>query len=109
MAEKIEDKKKDIKNGSEETGNIFNTWIGSYMAISKMWEESYIRLYKPWLETTSVLFEKAIEASSSNSPEKYREFYNEWTKTFQGKVERMTKANNLEDNKNSLEKLLINA
>jgi len=109
MVEKIEDKKKDIKNGNEETGSIFNTWIGSYMAISKMWEESYIRLYKPWLETTSVLFEKAIEASSSNSPEKYREFYNEWTKTFQGKLDRMTKVNNLDDNKKALEKLLINA
>jgi hypothetical protein len=105
MAVKIEE----TKNANEETGNIFNTWIGSYMAISKMWEESYLRLYKPWLETTSVLFEKAIEASSSNSPEKYREFYNEWTKTFQGKLDKISKIPNIEDNKNALEKLLVNA
>ena len=78
MANKIEE----TKNEKEESENIFNTWIGSYMAISKMWEESYMRLYKPWLESTSTLFEKAIETSSTNSSEKYREFYNEWTKTY---------------------------
>lgn len=105
MANKIED----LKIANEASGNIYNTWIGSYMAISKMWEESYIRLYKPWLESTSILFEKAIEASSTNSPEKYREFYNEWSKTFQGRLERISQAPNLETNKKALEKLLVNA
>lgn len=105
MVNKIEE----VKNANDESGNIYNTWIGSYMAISKMWEESYIRLYKPWLESTSVLFEKAIDASNTNSPEKYREFYNEWTKTFQGRLERTTKISNLEANKKELEKLLVSA
>ena len=102
-------KTEETKNANEEIGNIYNTWIGSYVAISKMWEESYIRLYKPWLESTSVLFEKAIDASNTNSPEKYIEFYNEWIKTFQGKLERTTKISNLETNKKELEKLLVNA
>jgi hypothetical protein len=112
MATKIEE----IKNtgtveilSNDETGNIFNTWIGSYMAISQMWEESYIRLYKPWLDSTSTLFEKAVEASSTNSVEKYKEFYNEWTKTFQGRLERSTKIPSLESSKDALEKLLANA
>ena len=112
MATKIEE----IKNtgtveilSNDETGNIFNTWIGSYMAISQMWEESYIRLYKPWLDSTGALFEKAVEASSTNSVEKYKEFYNEWTKTFQGRLERSTKAPSLESSKDALEKLLANA
>lgn len=105
MVNKIEE----TKNVNDESENIFNTWIGSYMTISKMWEQSYIRLYKPWLESTSVLFEKAIDASKTNSPEKYREFYNEWTKTFQGRLERITQLPNLEANKKELEKLLINA
>ena len=100
MADKIED----IKNG-----NVFDTWIGSYITISKMWEESYIRLYKPWLESTSVLFEKAIDASTTNTPEKYREFYNEWTKTFQGRLQRITQLPSMEANKKSLEDLLKNA
>jgi hypothetical protein len=112
MANKIEE----IKNivtaktlSNDETGNIFNTWIGSYMAISQMWEESYIRLYRPWLESTNALFEKAVEASNTNSVEKYKEFYNEWTKTFQGRLERSVKIPNLESNKEALEKLLANA
>lgn len=105
MATKIEE----IKNTKDETGNIFNTWMGSYMAISQMWEESYIRLYKPWLDSTSALFEKAVEASNTNSAEKYREFYTEWTKTFQGRLERSTKIPNLESSKEALEKLLANA
>jgi len=72
-------------------------------------EESYIRLYKPWLESTSVLFEKQLRHQATNSPEKYREFYNEWTKTFQGRLERISHVPNLETNKKALEKLLINA
>lgn len=105
----MEIKTEETKNANEESGNIFNTWIGSYIAISKMWEESYIRLYKPWLESTSILFEKAIDASNANSPEKYREFYIEWTKTFQGRLERSTQIPNLEANKKALEKLLEGA
>ena len=108
MADKIEETKniEEIKN--KFNGNLFNTWISSYMAISKMWEESYIKLYKQWLESTSILIEKAIEASRTNSPEKYREFYNEWTKTFQGRLERI-QAPSLETNRKAFEKLLINA
>lgn len=109
MANKMASNIEETKNVNVESGNIFNTWIDSYIAISKMWEESYIRLYKPWLESTNVLFEKAIEASNINSPEKYREFYIEWTKTFQGRLEKSTKFNNLEANKEALEKLLTNA
>ena len=39
-----EDERKD----KEQNENIFNTWIESYTAISRMWEESYLKLYKPW-------------------------------------------------------------
>jgi hypothetical protein len=105
MANKIEE----AKNPKDDSGDIFNTCIESYMEISKIWEESYIRLYEPWLKSTSVLLEKAIEASTTNSPEKYREFYDEWTKTFQGRLERINQVPNLETNKKALEKLLINA
>ncbi len=105
MTSKIEE----TKNVNVKSVNIVNTWIESYMAISKMWEESYIRLYKPWLESTSILFEKAIDVSNTNSPEKYIEFYNEWTKTFQGRLQKTTKIPNLETNKKALEQLLVNA
>ena len=98
-----EDERKD----KEQNENIFNTWIESYTAISRMWEESYLKLYKPWLESTGELFEKAIDAASSNSSEKYKEFYETWAKTFQGKVDfRQIPA---ETNKDILEKFLVGA
>lgn len=92
----------------EQNENIFNTWIESYTAISRMWEESYLRLYKPWLESTGELFEKAINAASSNSPEKYKEFYDTWAKTFQGKID-FRQVPTAETNKEILEKFLVGA
>jgi hypothetical protein len=111
MTEKIHGAKstKDVDN-EKNKANILETWVESYSAISKMWEESYLKLYKPWLESTSELLDKAMEASTSNSPEKYREFYNVWMKTFQGKIgtfDNPTKT--AEKNKEMLEKLLVGA
>lgn len=96
------------RKGEEQNENIFNTWIDSYTAISRMWEESYLKLYKPWLESTGELFEKAINAASSNSPDKYKEFYETWTKTFQGKVD-FSQVPTAETNKEILEKFLVGA
>jgi hypothetical protein len=104
-----ESKREDTEEKSgEQNENIFNTWIESYTAISRMWEESYLKLYKPWLESTGELFEKAIDAASSNSQEKYKEFYDTWTKTFQGKID-FGKVPTAETNKEILEKLLTGA
>ena len=96
------------RKGEEQNENIFNTWIESYTAISRMWEESYLKLYKPWLESTGELFEKAIDAASSNSSEKYKEFYETWTKTFQGKID-FKQVPTAEANKDILEKFLVGA
>lgn len=88
---------------NKENGNVFETWIESYTAISKMWEDSYLKLYKPWLESTSELFEKAASAASGN-PEKYKEFYDIWIKTYP-KFDRIP----TKTNKEILEKLLTSA
>lgn len=96
------------RKGTEQNEDIFNTWIESYTAISRMWEESYLKLYKPWLESTGELFEKAIDAASSNSSEKYKEFYEAWAKTFQGKVD-FRQVPTAETNKEILEKFLVGA
>lgn len=104
-----ESERKDTEEKYEEQNeNIFNTWIESYTAISRMWEESYLKLYKPWLESTGELFEKAIDAASSNSSEKYKEFYETWAKTFQGKVD-LRQVPTAETNKEILEKFLVGA
>lgn len=69
----------------------FDMWMGNYLTISKMWEDSYTRLYRPWLESTDALFEKAVEIANTNSPEKYKEFYDIWVKTFQDKLGKFEK------------------
>ncbi len=98
-----------IQNTDRCNNDIFDTWIGSYITISKLWKESYIGLYKPWLESTSILFEKAVEAANTNSPEKYKEFYETWSKTFQGRIEKYTQIHNTEYGKKALEKFIVSA
>ena len=105
MAKKNEERK-DI---NEEQKNISQTWAKSYTAVSKMWEDSYTKLYKPWLESTGVLFEKAIQISKEAAPEKYKEFYNEWMKTYQSTYGKFYPIPTPESNKETLEKLLNSA
>src|SRR3990172_5850451 len=103
MTKKTEERK-DI---NEEQTNISRTWAESYTAVSKMWEDSYFKLYKPWLESTGVLFEKAIEISKDAAPEKYKEFYDEWMKTYHSTYGKFYPIPTPESNKETLEKLLL--
>lgn len=95
--------------GKDQTEETFDTWIESYANISKLWEESYIKLHRPWLECTRELFEKAIDTANSNSPDRYKEFYETWTNTFRGKVEKLGKVATTGDSSEILEKLLASA
>lgn len=94
------EEKKSIENKS-----IFDILVDSYKATSKIWEDSYFKIYKPWLETAGELFEKAAKISKEPTPERYKEFYEEWLKTYQKDIEKfhglMTKPN-----KGTLEKIL---
>ena len=77
---KTTEEKKDV---NEEKKDIFKTWTDSYTAVSKMWEDSYLKLYKPWIESTGEMFEKTSILSKEATPQKYKEFYDEWIKTYQ--------------------------
>jgi hypothetical protein len=68
---------------SEVNKDIFRAWADSYAAVSKMWEDSYINPYKPWFESTGEMFEKAVELSKEATPEKYKEYYNMWMKSYE--------------------------
>ncbi|MCE8425890.1 MAG: hypothetical protein J5U17_08950 [Candidatus Methanoperedens sp.] len=77
-------KKDDIKKeDSGEKKDIFKVWADSYTSVSKIWEESYVNLYKPWIESTGEMYVKAVNLSKGTTPEKYKEFYEEWIKTQQ--------------------------
>ncbi len=105
MVKKTEEKK-DI---NKEEKDIFKTWADSYTAVSKMWEDSYLKLYKPWIESTGEMFEKASLISKDAAPEKYKEFYDEWVKTYQNTFGDFYPIPTLESNKETLEKLLASA
>ena len=95
------EEKKDV---NEE--KIFKTWAESYTAVSKTWEDSYLNLYKPWIESTGEMLEKASLLSKEATPQKYREFYDEWIKTYQNSFGKFYPIPTLKSNKETLEKFL---
>ncbi len=97
-------KTEEEKNVNEE--KIFKTWADSYTAVSKMWEDSYLKLYKPWIESTGEMLEKTSLLSKEATPQKYREFYDEWVKIYQNSFGKFYPIPTIESNKETLEKLL---
>lgn len=102
-------KPEEIKDTTEKKQEIFKTWSDSYTAVSKMWEDSYLKLYKPWLESTEAMFEKADLLSKEAAPQKYKEFYEEWIKTYQNTFGKFYSIPTLKSNKETLEKFLSSA
>jgi hypothetical protein len=96
-------------NKNEENNDIFKTFANSYAAVSKMWEDSYFSLYKPWIESTGEMFEKAASLSKDATPKKYREFYDEWIKTYQNTFGKFYTIPTLKSNKKMLEKFIASA
>lgn len=109
MVKRTEDRKTDErKEVNEKKKDIFKTWEESYTAISKIWDDS-IKLYRPLLESTGELFEKSVEISKDATPEKYKEFYNQWVKTYQDSSGKFYQIPTLESNKETFKKLLVSA
>jgi len=103
MAKKVED------NKEGKADKIFNTWTDSNAVFSRMWEDSYLKLFKPWIESTGAMFEKTALLSKEAAPQKYREFYDEWIKTYQNTFGKFYTIPTPESNKETLEKFLLNA
>src|SRR4030067_1360977 len=105
MVKKTEEK----KDMNEEKKDLFKTWTDSYITVSKMWEDSYLNLYKPWIESTEEMLEKTSLLSKEAAPQKYREFYDEWIKTYQNTFGKFYPIPTLKSNKETLEKFLSSA
>jgi len=103
MVKKTEER----KDMNEE--KIFKTWADSYTAVSKMWEDSYLNLYKPWIESTGEMLDKTSLLSKELTPQKYREFYDEWIKTYQNTFGKFYPIPTLKSNKEILEKFISNS
>lgn len=94
---------------NEEKKDIFKTWADSYTNVSKMWMDSYSTLYKPLLESTGEEFEKAAELLKGATPQKYKEFYEEWTKKYQNTFGKFYPIQQITPNKEVLEKFISSA
>lgn len=93
---------------SGEKRDLFKIWADSYAAVSKIWEDSCVNIYKPWIESTGEMFDKAVELSKEATPEKYKEFYDEWMKTYQNTFGRFYPFPQKSD-REALEKLVASA
>src|SRR5665811_1565776 len=109
MVKKSEGRTEELKEESAENKDISKTWADNYTAFSKMWEDSYSKLYKPWIESTGDMFEKMALLSKEATPQKYREFYDEWIKTYQNTFGKFYPIPTPESNKETLEKFLLSA
>lgn len=101
-------KKADKKSDAKEDV-IFKTWADSNAAVSKMWEDSYLKLYKPWIESTGEMFDKTAKLTKEAAPQKYKEFYDEWVKTYQNSFGKFYPAPAPRSNKETLVMFLSSA
>lgn len=66
---------------------VYMTSIAESM---RMWKDATKNLFTPWLESSFKLYEKFVELSKgSQTPEKYREFYDQWIDTYRGTYSKM--------------------
>ncbi len=89
-----------------ERKDVFKMWTDSYSAMTKMWEDSYVNLYDPWVQSAGRLFDKAMELSKESSPEKYREFFDELTKSQQTTLSKLYPMPRPVTDKDTLEKFV---
>ncbi|MBU4139801.1 MAG: hypothetical protein KJ729_07690, partial [Euryarchaeota archaeon] len=61
----------------------FNLWSGNGTDFLKMCGDSQMKICNSWVESMEELSKKAKNISSEAVPEKYKEFYDEWVKSYQ--------------------------
>lgn len=72
------------EDGGDFAGNkeALKMWADTYAGVSKMWDESHSKLVKPWIEFMGEMSEKTNELSMNGAPKNYKEFYDDWMKTY---------------------------
>ena len=99
---------------SKNTKDIFEAYTGmpniyltNLAEAARMWRVSYRDLYTPWVESTLKLSEKFSELSKGDvSPEKYREFYDQWMNTYKETFAKMFAADMTKPSKEMVENML---
>ncbi len=83
-------KKSEEKTGVEmmEGRDFVKLWANNSNEIFKLWSDSNLKMYKPWIEFIGEKSSKITDLSMNTAP-KYKEFYEDWMKTYKstyGKV-----------------------
>ena len=99
---------------SKNTKDVFEAYMGmpniyltNLAEATRMWRASYRDLYTPWVESTRTLSEKFSELSKGNvSPEKYKEFYDQWMNTYRETFAKMFAADMTKPSKEMVENML---
>jgi hypothetical protein len=94
---------------NEQSKDIYKVWAENYTAFLKMWSDSHLKLYKPIIESMGELLEKASNISQESVPEKYREFYEEWIKTYQNSFGKFCPIPAMDSGKEAFESLMTDA
>ncbi len=81
----------------------------NYTGFLNMWSDSQLKLYKPIIESMGELSEKASNISQEAVPEKYREFYEEWIRTYQNSFGKFYPIPTMDSGKDALESLMTDA
>ena len=98
---------KNTKDAFEAYMGMPNIYLTNLAEAAKMWRGSYRDLFTPWVESTLELSEKFSELSKGNaSPEKYREFYDQWMTTYRETFAKMFAADMTKPSKAMVEKML---
>ncbi len=103
------EKSKDKTDFGKQSKDVFNVWADNYTGMLKMYGDSQMKLYKPWIESMGDLSEKAFSLSSESVPEKYKEFFDEWIKTYQSTFGKFYPLPNIGSGKEALESLISDA
>jgi hypothetical protein len=99
---------------SKNTKDVFEAYMGmpniyltNLAEAARMWRTSYRDMYTPWAESTLKLSEKFSELSKGNaSPEKYREFYDQWMNTYKDTFAKMFIVDTTKPSKEMVENML---
>ncbi|MBU4075529.1 MAG: hypothetical protein KKI06_02260 [Euryarchaeota archaeon] len=101
MVKKEKDKTK--LNVVEQSKDISNVWAENYTGFLKMYSDSRMKLCKPWIESMVELSDKASDISQGAVPEKYKEFYSMWVKTYQDNYSKIVDEQSMKPSKETFE------
>lgn len=112
MATKVEvktEKAEERKTGDGQKNDFFRTWNEGYASASKVWDDSYLKLFKPWVESAGKMFDRSTQIVKDATPVEYKEFFDEWMKTYEKSFGTFTDWPTPETNREALSKFLTGA